>query len=171
MSTPDILDATCGGRTIWLPEHKQNDQTVYSDKRVREPGFHGQEGRTYAVNPNVKADTRDLPYQDESFSLIVFDPPHVTRQDGMQNLSGHVQKKYGALCAETWQHDLQESFTELFRVLEPSGTLIFKFADNSKSFSDVLDCAPKQPLFGTTTVKTSTVETRMFVFRKEESNE
>lgn len=160
-----ILDATCGGRTMWTDGNKDRDDTLYIDRREEEPGFHGQEGRTYAVEPDERQDFRDLPYPDGSFELVVFDPPHVTRQDGMEHLSGQVLKKYGALHAETWQSDLKQGFRELFRVLEDGGTLVFKFHDQSVNFQKVLQLAPKEPLFGTTTKKNNT-ETRFFVFHK-----
>jgi len=164
----EILDATCGGRSIWCDGQKENDDTLYIDRRKEPPGFHGQEGRTYAVQPDEQQDFRDLEYADESFNLVVFDPPHITRENGMEQLSGHVIKKYGALHAETWQSDLERGFNELWRVLSPGGTLVFKFADNSKDFRDVLKLAPTDPLFGTTTKKNSKVENRWFVFYKPE---
>ena len=168
-NTHEILDATCGGRSIWCDGQKHHENTLYIDKREREPGFHGQKGRTYGVQPDEIQDFRDLPYPDASFNLVVFDPPHVIRSDGMESLSGMVIKKYGALHAETWQEDLKAGFRELWRVLAAGGTLVFKFADNSVSFKDVLKLAPVDPLFGTTTKKNSKVENRWFVFYKEES--
>lgn len=162
----DILDATCGGRSIWLPGNKQNENTLYIDQREREPGFTGQEGRTFSVEPDEVQDFRDLPYDDESFSLVVFDPPHLIRKDGMEQLTGYITKSYGALHAETWQSDLRRGFEELWRVLKPAGTLVFKFADNDVDFRDVIDLAPVDPLFGTTTKKNSKVENRWFVFHK-----
>jgi SAM-dependent methyltransferase len=169
MSTPDILDATCGGRSIWLDGNKENPNTIYADKRQREAGFLEQDGRTYSIDPDLKADFRNLPFVDEMFSLVVFDPPHKVLPNGDEQVTGIMNKAYGALYAETWQHDLQEAFTELFRVLEPSGTLIFKFADSNRRFDEIIQLAPTQPLFGTTTTQRKTSETRFYVFRKEES--
>ena len=165
----EILDATCGGRSIWLPGQKENENTLYIDKREEEPGFTGQEGRTYGVQPDEIQDFRDLPYSDGEFRLIVFDPPHLMRENGMENLSGYITKSYGALNAETWQTDLKAGFDELWRVLKPGGTLVFKFADNAADFRDVIELAPRDPLFGTTTKKSSKCENRWFVFYKPDS--
>lgn len=170
MTDADILDATCGGRSIWLPGNKARDDTLYIDNRELEAGFHGQEGRSYAVEPDEVQDFRDLPYPDESFNLVVFDPPHAMRENGMDQLKGVMTKKYGALHAETWQADLEIGFAELWRVLSPGGSLVFKFANNVVDFTDVLELAPVEPLFGTTSKKTN-VETRWFVFYKPEGDD
>jgi hypothetical protein len=157
-----ILDCTCGGRSIWTDGNKHRDDTVYTDMRQEPPGFYGHEGRTYAVQPDVLADYRRLPFAADTFELAVYDPPHITRADGMQQLSGHILKKYGALHAETWQQDLHDAVTELFRVLTDQGTLVFKFADATQDWTDVIAQLPVDPLFGTTTKKIANQETRWF---------
>jgi SAM-dependent methyltransferase len=168
----EILDATCGGRSIWHPENKDRDDTLYIDKREEESGFlphekYGHNSRNYEIDPDERQDYRDLPYESESFNLIVFDPPHAVRPDGMKELKGVTHQKWGCLHAETWQEDLRAGFEEVFRVLAPGGTLVFKFADESADFQEVLELAPQDPLFGTS-VYDGTVETRWFVFYKSE---
>ena len=171
----DILDATCGGRSIWHPENKDHDDTLYVDRREEPDGFttEGYEGHyeSYSVDPDDVQDFRNLPYKDGSFDLVVFDPPHVVKSGGMEALNGAVQRKYGALEAETWQADLRAGFEELFRVLRAGGTLCFKFADNAADWQEVLELAPRAPLFGTTNTKRTGVETRWFVFRKPREEE
>jgi SAM-dependent methyltransferase len=168
----DVLDATCGGRSIWHPENKERDDTLYVDKRedsnpLKREEF-GYEPRNYSIEPDEVEDYRNLPYSNESFNLVVFDPPHAIRGDGMKTLSGVTTRKYGALHAETWQEDLRAGFNELWRVLKPTGTLIFKFADESADFSEVLELAPTTPLFGTSVNNGKNVETRWFTFYKPE---
>jgi len=165
-----ILDATCGGRSIWCDGNKDREDTLYIDIREQDDPEHiemGQDrGRTYTVEPDEIQDFRDLPYPDGSFHLIVWDPPHLTRENGMQHLNGIMVRKYGALHAETWQADLRKGFEELWRVLKPNGTLCFKFADDAADFEEVLDLFPVAPLFGTTTNQNRT-DTRWFVFMKQ----
>lgn len=164
----EILDATCGGRSIWLDGQKHRSDTLYIDKREEPPGFLGQDGRTYSVQPDEIMDHRDLPYADGSFNLVVFDPPHKILSDGMESLTGIMNKAYGALKAETWQEDLRAGFDELFRVLKPGGVLVFKFADSAADFDEVLEFAPVDPLFGTTTTQRKDTENRFYVFYKPE---
>jgi hypothetical protein len=172
MTDEEILDATCGGRSIWHPENKDRKDTLYIDKRedenpLRREEF-GYEPRNYSIEPDEVQDYRDLPYSDESFNLVVFDPPHAIRGDGMKTLAGVATRKWGCLSAETWQEDLRSGFEELWRVLDEGGTLVLKFANESAGFDEVLDLAPTTPLFGTSVNNGKQVETRWFVFYKPE---
>lgn len=164
-----ILDATCGGRSIWYPGNKDREDTLYIDKRREPAGFVDDTYNPgYTVDPDEVEDFRDLPYEDGSFDLVVFDPPHAIRPNGMKQLSGLTHKKWGCLHAETWQSDLEDGFYEVWRVLRPGGTLVFKFANESADFNEVLELAPASPLFGTS-VNDGRVETRWFVFYKDRS--
>jgi len=153
---------------MWYDGQKERSDTIYFDMRDELPGFTGQEGRTYSVEPDHMGDYRDLPYDNQSFKLVVFDPPHLTG-NGMDDLSGRIRLSYGELDKETWKEDLTAGFMELWRVLEVGGTLVFKFADNDIYFSELFDCFPVDPLFGTTFKQRSGVETRYFTFFKSEA--
>lgn len=166
----EVLDATAGGRTIWYDGNKDRDDVLYIDIREEPPGFHGQEGRTYAVMPDEVQDFRDLPYENNCFNLIIWDPPHIETPSGMEKLTGVIEKKYGALHAETWQGDIRKGAEELWRVLKPGGTLVFKFSDYSVGFKEVISLFPHPPLCGTTTKKNNT-ETRWFTFYKPENRD
>jgi len=159
--TVRVLDATCGGRSIWID--KDHADAVYADLRIRDEGFCGHGGRTYSIQPDVQCDYRDLPFTADSFDAAVIDPPHATRGDGMEQLKGVVTKKYGALEAETWHDDLRRAFAELWRVVRTAGTVVLKFNDVGVDFEDVISLAPEEPLVGTTTKKNNT-ETRWFLF-------
>lgn len=160
-----ILDATCGGRSIWLPGKKDHYNTLYIDNREVSPDEF--EHRNYSVDPDEVQDFRDVPYADKSFNLIVFDPPHKKLSNGMESISGIMNRQYGSLHAQTWQEDLRAGFDELWRVLKPGGTLVFKFAESNIPFDDVICLSPTDPLLGTTTRNNKNgVETRWFVFYK-----
>ena len=84
-----ILDVTCGDRTIWF--QKNEPHTIYCDKRREEwEGDFGktlradgkQKHRHLVISPDVQCDFTDLPFPDESFSLVVFDPPHMVLKPG-----------------------------------------------------------------------------------------
>ena len=74
-----ILDVTCGDRTIWF--QKNEPHTIYCDKRDEE--WEGDFGRNkdkhrhLRIHPDIQCDFTCLPFEDNSFELVVFDPPHI----------------------------------------------------------------------------------------------
>jgi len=159
-----VLDATTGGKHIWHVEQKDADRVVFADRRAVPKGEIEQQ-ENWCVQPDIKADYRELPFQDETFDLICFDPPHRVSDGGMETISGIIETKYGALHAETWQSDLQDGFTELWRVLESGGVLTMKWNDAMRSDTDILELLPETPLYGTNSAKPKT-ETSWWVFHK-----
>ncbi|WP_169975908.1 methyltransferase domain-containing protein [Campylobacter sp. RM16191] len=137
--TKPVLDVCCGPKMFYF--NKQNDDVLFCDKR-RETHMLC-DGRTLEVNPDVIADFRNLPFSDESFYLVIFDPPHL-KQVGDNSW---LCKKYGKL-AQDWQNDLKKGFDECMRVLKTNGTLIFKWNENQIKVSEVLKCFSKKPLLG-----------------------
>ncbi len=139
-----ILDVACGGRMFWFD--KANPKVLFVDNReLGETKFSN--GQTFRVKPDKIADFRNLPMKDESFYLVVFDPPHLIRA----GMTGWMAKKYGCLNKETWREDIKRGFEECFRVLKTDGTLVFKWNENDIPLKEVLKLAPQPPLFGNRT--------------------
>lgn len=106
--------------------------------------------RKLTVNPDVIGDFRQLPFKDNSFHMVVFDPPHLIHAGSESWLA----KKYGVLDEVTWQEDLRQGFDECMRVLKPNGTLIFKWNDDQIKLAKVLKAMHATPLFGDKRSKT-----------------
>ena len=143
-----ILDACCGGKTFWFD--KQHPNAIYLDRRSEQHKLNYKRNKQHmVVNPDVVGDFTDLPFDDESFKLVVFDPPHK-----QFNESSIMYKKYGTLD-EGWRDDLRRAFSECFRVLEQNGVLIFKWAESGIKVEDILALTDKEPLFGHRTTRTT----------------
>ncbi|MCL0312820.1 class I SAM-dependent methyltransferase [Apilactobacillus sp. TMW 2.2459] len=148
-----ILDACCGSRMFWF--NKNNSNVLFMDKR------HYYEklptGHIVNVKPDVQADFRSMPFEDNSFHLVVFDPPHLMHA----GKTSWLAKKYGVLNQDTWPDDLKAGFSECMRVLKPYGTLVFKWNTDQISMSKVLKIFGQSPLFGDKRSKT-----RWLIFMK-----
>jgi SAM-dependent methyltransferase len=159
-----VLDVCCGSRMFWFD--KADSRAVFVDKRREThtlPDKSSTGGsRELIVNPDVMADFTCLPFDDESFFLVVFDPPHFTRNGE----AGWMAKKYGTLEGD-WQAELRQGFSECFRVLKTNGTLIFKWNENEIPVSQILELTPGRPLFGHKSGKNS--QTHWVAFLKEAS--
>lgn len=130
---------------FWFNRNHPN--TVYMDNRTLEDTLC--DGRKLYINPDIVADFRDIPYPDNSFKLVAFDPPHLIQAGDKSWLA----KKYGKL-EPTWQVDLKQGFDECMRVLEPGGILIFKWNEEQIKLKQVLEAIEYQPLFGDKRSKT-----------------
>ena len=141
-----ILDVTCGSRTIWF--NKNHPAALYCDKRHEESGRIWKSGdgtseRFCTITPDVVCDFTDLPFPDNSFSLVVWDPPHLQKV----GYSSWLAKKYGKLD-ENWPQMLHDGFRERMRVLKPDGVLIFKWAESDIAAEKVWKAIGEKPLFG-----------------------
>lgn len=142
---PKILDACCGSRMFWFD--KENPDVTFMD--CREYYEELPTGHVINVNPDVVADFRDMPFENDVFDMVVFDPPHLIHAGE----NSWLAKKYGKLD-ELWPEDIRQGFAECMRVLRPSGTLIFKWNEDQIPLSDVLEAIGEQPLFGNKRSKT-----------------
>ncbi len=139
---PPVLDACCGSRMFWFD--KNDPRGLFVDKRAETQTLC--DGRTLSVKPDTLANFTSLPFPDETFYLIVFDPPHMTTLGA----NSWMAKKYGRLFGD-WETEIRGGFDECWRVLKPNGTLIFKWSETDVPLSKALELAPAQPLFGHTT--------------------
>lgn len=159
MSEKEVIDVACGGRMFYF--QKSHPKVLYVDKNSWDKGCISQQ-MNFSVEPDMIADFRDLPFDDESFNLVVFDPPHVS---GI-SMKSIIGKKYGGLDKDTWKTDLLSGFNECWRILRPGGTMIFKWNEVQVSIREVLDIFPITPLFGHTTAKSG--KTKWMCFYKEQ---
>ena len=112
-----ILDVTCGSRGIWF--QKDEPHTIYCDRRREEwDGDFGsnKHHKHLSIDPDIMCDFTSLPFRDEQFQLVVFDPPHV------ENLSeaSWMRKGYGSLDGD-WRPMIRDGFRECMRVLRVGG--------------------------------------------------
>lgn len=135
-----ILDMCCGSRMFWFD--RADPRVVFVDIRSEEHELC--DGRELKIKPDVIADFRRLPFQPETFSMVVFDPPHLIRAGE----KSWLRAKYGVLNKGTWQEDLRDGFAEAFRVLKPGGTLIFKWNETQIRTSEILALTTEKPAFG-----------------------
>jgi SAM-dependent methyltransferase len=140
-----VLDACCGSRMFWFD--REDDRATFGDIReeahtLTDASSKGG-SRELIISPDILMDFRDMPFADETFHLVVFDPPHLVRN----GKGGWLAKKYGKL-GEDWRSDIAKGFSECFRVLRANGTLIFKWNEHEVKVSELLSLTPEKPLFG-----------------------
>ncbi len=96
-SSKRILDVCCGSRMMHFD--RTNPDVVFGDIRaetiiVTDRSHGKQDGtRELIIAPDVLLDFRALPFADESFDLVLFDPPHLERAGPKSWLAA----KYGKL--------------------------------------------------------------------------
>ena len=149
-----ILDVCCGSRMFWFD--KKNSNAVFMDNRELEDILC--DGRKLEIKPDIVADFRNIPFENNSFKLVVFDPPHLIKVGE----NSWLAKKYGKLT-ENWKEDIKQGFQECMRVLEQYGVLIFKWNEQQIKLKEILDIIDYEPLFGNKRDKT-----HWLVFMKEE---
>ena len=134
-----ILDCCCGSRMFWF--NKENPNVLFAD--IRNENHILCDGRKLNIEPDILMDFRNMPLPDNCFKMVVFDPPHLQKL-GKESWMG---KKYGILNP-TWKQDIKQGFDECMRVLQPNGTLIFKWNENQIKVSEIIKAIGQQPLFG-----------------------
>jgi SAM-dependent methyltransferase len=161
MKTP-VLDACCGSRMFWF--NRNDPRVTFMDKRSEQHTLKDSSSkggsRTLIIDPDIQADFTALPFADGSFSLVVFDPPHLVKNGA----TGWLAKKYGKLEGD-WQQEIADGFKECFRVLTDNGVLVFKWNETDIPVSKILACTKASPLFGNRCGKSS--QSHWIVFIKQ----
>ncbi|MGP5508872.1 class I SAM-dependent methyltransferase [Pseudomonas helleri] len=120
---------------------KKDQRALFGDIRDEEHLLC--DGRVLKVEPEVIMDFRQLPFPDATFSMVVFDPSHLTRA----GRDSWLRAKYGILT-DDWRDDIAKGFAECFRVLKPGQFLIFKWNETQVRVREILALTGEQPLFG-----------------------
>lgn len=153
----NILDACCGGRMFWF--NKENPQVLYCDNRIISETLC--DGRTVEVKPDIQYDFTNMPFPDNSFWHVVFDPPHLIDVGG----NSWLAKRYGKLPKE-WQPMIRDGFNECWRVLKPNGTLVFKWSEDSVTVNEIIKAIGREPLYGQRSRRGSKTHWMCFVKEK-----
>jgi SAM-dependent methyltransferase len=149
MNNKRIIDVCCGSRMFWFD--KNNPDVLFIDKRKETLTAKDKDKiRVIDINPDMVADFTNLPFDDQSFYMAVFDPPHLKTLGATSWLA----KKYGKL-PDNWKEVIIKGFDECMRILKPNGILIFKWNESEIKASDVLSLIKYKPLFGHTTGRQS----------------
>ena len=139
-AAPVVLDPASGSRMFYFD--KEDDRVLFGDIRSEQHVLC--DGRALNINPDAIVDFRNLPFPEGSFSVVVFDPPHLVRA-GPKSWQA---AKYGRLDSDNWQEHLTAGFAECFRVLKPEGVLIFKWNETQIPVSQILALTDQKPLVG-----------------------
>lgn len=133
----EVLDPCCGGRSFYFDKHVGD--VLFCDLHPRSETLC--DGRSFVCEPDMVVDFTDMPFDDSSFSLVVFDPPHLISGRGWQ------ASKYGVLSGN-WKDQLKKGFAECWRVLRTNGTLVFKWNEHNVPLRELYPLFPAKPLFG-----------------------
>ena len=133
--TTSVLDACCGSKMFWFD--RSDPRATYVDNRREQHELVDSSSaggkRLLVVEPDIIADFTALPFNDESFAMVVYDPPHLVKNGP----SGWLSKKYRKLPKD-WQEIIRQGFAECFRVLKPEGqAFIFKWNEQEIPVSQV----------------------------------
>jgi 23S rRNA G2069 N7-methylase RlmK/C1962 C5-methylase RlmI len=135
---------------------KSDDRALFNDIRREEHTLC--DGRELIINPDYLSSFVNMPFNDEQFNIVVFDPPHLKNAGD----NSWLVKKYGKLTGD-WKEDLKKGFTECFRVLKTDGTLIFKWNEDQVKVSEILALTDEKPLFGHRSGKASNTHWICFI--------
>lgn len=157
-----ILDSTCGGKTIWFKK-SSNIPIIFMDQREVKKGSYIFKPK-FEIKPDVIASFTKIPFKDNKFNLVIFDPPFIKRD--LKNDSW-ITMKYGQLFSKNWEEQIELGLKECWRVLKNNGVLIFKWSEIQIKIKQIQHLFPSDPLFGSNCGKQN--NTLWLVFYKYEN--
>lgn len=123
-----IIDLSAGNSAVWFGDRPPS--VVAVDRRQ--------------CSANVIADTRRLPFGDDSFDLGIFDPPHTNCGP-----NSHMSASYGHSTMAEIRDLIRGTAAEAARVIRSCGTLVLKWSDRDIKLPTILGMMPDwRPLFG-----------------------
>ena len=146
-----ILDATCGTKSMWF--QKNHPLVTYMDKRSGNFLYWNKtkaEKTVVKINPDVVSEWKDMPFDNNHFDMVLFDPPHIIQKGDSKNPI-KMEVYYSYLPKDSWREILKDGIDELFRVLKPEGVFVFKWAETKVSIDEILKLFPYPPIFGNRT--------------------
>jgi SAM-dependent methyltransferase len=112
-----ILDATLNAGRFWIGSKRPVTGMDIDPKH----------------KPDVVGDNTDMPFEDESFGVVVYDPPHIPNQG--RDKQKDFNTRFGLVVKASSKQGYNFSHTfppfcrEAYRVLRPEGILLCKIAD------------------------------------------
>lgn len=134
-----ILDVACGSQMFYFD--KERNDLITMDIRKEKFEIHG---KKVNVQPDIIGDFTNIPFDNNTFHHVVFDPPHLI-SPGKNSI---MYSQYGGLNKETWTELIKKGFEECMRVLKPNGTLVFKWNNHDIKIKKILEICPFKPLYG-----------------------
>lgn len=101
-----ILDPMCGSRMFYFD--KNNKSVLFGD--IRDETHWTRQYKKLEIHPDQIMDARKLEFPDETFYLVVLDPPHLINCGKTSDMA----KSYGVLEKE-WHAGMKAIFDEAWR--------------------------------------------------------
>lgn len=101
-----VLDPACGGRMFWFD--KSDSRVLFGD--VRDESWELCDGRRFEVKPDMLMDYRDLPFPDETFRMVVLDPPHLRNAGETSYMAPEIRMPRPRDMANRYQDHVQRVF-------------------------------------------------------------
>ena len=124
-----ILDACCGSRMFWFDKH--NPLALFVDKRSEIVTAKDRDKiRTIEVKPDIIADFTNLPFEDSSFYMVVFDPPHLKTL----GKTSWMAKKYGLFGDNPNNPYREDDINNAYKAIEEMEKLVQKVYPDRSGF-------------------------------------